>query len=108
MFFEWFISGPYSPTNDQKLTIIEKIVNTLSQNAAYACLTQRQVTNKDSSCFYGKREFPQQLALGLSIHDGTRCKKMIQLLLRMFNNNSYVPPTLKYLFSLLSTMLIFL
>ena len=71
----------YSPTNDQKLTIIDKKVNTLSQNAAYACLTQRQLTNKDSSSFYDKHEFPQQLALGLSIHDATRSKKMIQLLL---------------------------
>ena len=59
LFFKWFISGMYSPTNDQKLTIIDKKVNTLSQNATYACLTQRQLTNKDSSL----HEFLQQLVL---------------------------------------------
>ena len=118
--FKWFISAMYSPTNDQKHTIIDKKVNTLSQNAVYAYLTQRQLTNKDSSSFYDKHEFPQKLALGLSIHDATRSKKMIQLLhafglsvdyprilqvenriaqeirKRMFNNkNIYIPPTLK-------------
>ena len=80
LFFKWFISGTSSKRNDAKTEIIEKRVQTLAQNAAYSCLSERQVTATETSSFYQKREFPQQVAVGLTVHQMARSKKIIEFL----------------------------
>ena len=40
----------------------------LVQSTLSTCLTERQVSNKKSEIFKSRREMPQQLAIGLAVH----------------------------------------
>ena len=60
--------------------MVEKRTQSLAKNVIYACLTPRQVLNKTSEAFYNTHELPQQLAVGLAVHQATRSEKLLQLL----------------------------
>ena len=79
-FFSWFIRGASDIKDEKKKILVEKITQSLDQNAIYACLTPRQVLNKTSEAFYNTHELPQQLAVGLAVHQATRSEKLLQLL----------------------------
>ena len=44
------------------------------------CLTQRQVGNKKSEIIKLSREMPQQLAIGLAVHQSGRSKELVNML----------------------------
>ena len=46
----------------------------LAQNTIAMFLTDRQVSNKTSDILRSAREMPQQLAVGLAIHQAIRSK----------------------------------
>ena len=79
-FFSWFIRGASDIKDEKKKILVEKRTQSLAQNAIYACLTPRQVLNKTSQAFYNTHELPQQLAVGLAVHQATRSEKLPQLL----------------------------
>ena len=79
-FFSWFIRGASGIKDEKKKILVEKRTQSLAQNAIYACLTPRQVLNKTSEAFYNTHELPQQLAVGLAVHQATRSEKLLQVL----------------------------
>lgn len=44
------------------------------------CLTERQSSNKKSEVVRLSREMPQQLAVGLAVHQATRSKNLVNIL----------------------------
>lgn len=52
----------------------------LAQSTVSMCLTERQVQNKKSQTINITREMPEQLAVGIAVHQATRNKGMINLL----------------------------
>ena len=79
-FFSWFIRGASDIKDEKKKILVEKRTQSLAQNAIYACLTPRQVLNKTSEAFYNTHELPQQLAVGLAVHQANRRETLLQLL----------------------------
>ena len=52
----------------------------LSQTMITMCLTERQGNNRKSETLRLSREMPQQLAVGLAIHQATRSKELVNML----------------------------
>ena len=52
----------------------------LAQSTISISLTERQVTNKTSKGIYVTREVPEQLAVGIALHQASRCKEIINFL----------------------------
>ena len=52
----------------------------LSQTAISMCLTERQSNNNKSKTMRLSREIPQQLAVGLAVHQLTRSKELVNML----------------------------
>ena len=52
----------------------------LAQTTVTMCLTERQKTNKKSEVLRLTREMPQQLAVGLAVHQATRSKELVSML----------------------------
>ena len=77
--FSCFIRGASDIKDEKKKILVEKRTQSLAQNAIYACLTPRQVLNETSEAFYNTHELPQQLAVGLAVHQATRSEKLLQL-----------------------------
>ena len=44
------------------------------------CLTERQIRNKKSEVINSSREMPQQLAVGLAVHQSVRSKALVIML----------------------------
>ena len=44
------------------------------------CLTERQIGNKKSDVINTSREMPQQLAVGLAVHQSIRNKGLVNML----------------------------
>ena len=51
-----------------------------SQTTISMCLTERQSNNKKAEALRQSREIPQQLAVGLAVHQATRSKNLVNML----------------------------
>ena len=81
MFFRWLIQGPTETiANIEKQRIVDRQALTLVQSTMYSCLSARQVTHKPSTSIRHTREWPQQLAVGLTVHQSFRSEKIIEFL----------------------------
>lgn len=52
----------------------------LAQTTISMCLTERQVNNKKSQTIQSTREMPEQLAVGLAVHQAIRSKEIVNML----------------------------
>lgn len=80
-FFRWVINGPNTTLSvEEKSNEVHKRAMSLVQSTISTCLTERQVGNKKSEIFKSSREMPQQLAIGLAIHQSVRSKELVNML----------------------------
>lgn len=80
-FFRWVVQGPNTQlTGDEKSEEVHRRALSLSQTTVSLCLTERQVKNPKSEVFKSAREMPQQLAVGLAVHQAIRSKEIVNLL----------------------------
>lgn len=80
-FFRWIIQGPNSTLSaEEKSVEVHCRALHLSQSTMSMCLTERQVNNKKSTVIHSTREMPEQLAIGIAIHQAIRNKEIINLL----------------------------
>lgn len=80
IFYRWLIEGPHQLFRDEKSTEVHNRVMNLAQTTICMCLSDRQRRNKTSEVIRFPREMPQQVAVGLSLHQAFRSKEMINLL----------------------------
>lgn len=59
---------------------MHKRVVSLTQNTMAMTLSENQVRNMKSEALRSTREMPQQLAIGLALHQTLRCKEMVNFL----------------------------
>ena len=52
----------------------------LAQTTISMCLTERQVKNKKSETIQSTREMPEQLAVGLAVHQALQSKEIVNML----------------------------
>ena len=79
--FRWVINGPNNTLSaDKKCAEVHKRAMSLVQSTVSSCLTERQIGNKKSEVIKSTREMPQQLAVGLAIHQSIRSKEMVNML----------------------------
>ncbi|KXJ10506.1 hypothetical protein AC249_AIPGENE18777 [Exaiptasia diaphana] len=77
----WVIQGPNSSLSaEEKSTEVHCRAMHLAQSTISMCLTERQVNNKKSKALHTTREMPEQLAVGIALHQASRNKEMINLL----------------------------
>ena len=68
----WFIQGPKTDSlRKEKTEDVKKRAMSLSQTAISMCLTESQSNNNKSKMLRLSREMPQQLAVGLAVHQLT-------------------------------------
>lgn len=80
-FFRWVINGPNTTLSvEEKCNEIHKRAMSLEQSTVSMCLTERQVGNKKSEIIKSSREMPQQLAIGLAVHQAVRSKELVNML----------------------------
>ena len=80
-FFRWVLQGPNTELSAKgKSEEVHKRAMTLAQITASICLTERQKNNKKLEAVRSTREIPQQLAVGLEVHQAFRSKKLVTLL----------------------------
>ena len=80
-FFRWVINGPKTTLSaEEKCQEVHKRVMSLVQSTVSMCLTERQIGNKKSDVIKTSREMPQQLAVGLAIHQSIRSKGLVNML----------------------------
>ena len=80
-FFRWVINGPNTTLSvEEKCNEIHKRAMSLVQSTVSRCLTERQVGNKKSEIIKSSREMPQQLAIGLAVHQAVRSKELANML----------------------------
>ena len=65
---------------EEKSTEVHKRAVSLSQSTISLTLTERQANNKKSEIIKTTREMPQQLGVGLAIHQAIRSKEIIKML----------------------------
>ena len=80
-FFRWIIQG----TDDlllaeKKSSEVHKRAMSLTQSTVSMCLTDRQLRHKKSETTRLIAEMPQQLAIGLAVHQSVRSKELISFL----------------------------
>lgn len=81
LFSRWLIQGSEPSTlNKKKMEDVKKRAMSLSQTTITLCLTERQRNNKKSETLRLSREMPQQLAVGLAVHQATRSKDLVNML----------------------------
>ena len=77
----WLIQGPKTDRlNKEKTEDVKKRAMSLCQTAISMCLTERQTSNNKSQTLRLTREMPQQLAVGLAVHQLTRSKELVNML----------------------------
>lgn len=59
---------------------MKKRAMSLCQTAISMCLTEMQTSNNKSQTLRLSREMPQQLAVGLAVHQLTRSKELVNML----------------------------
>lgn len=80
-FCVWLIQGPKTDRlNKEKTEDVKKRAMSLCQTAISMCLTKRQTSNNKSQTLRLTREMPQQLAVGLAVHQLTRSKELVNML----------------------------
>ena len=80
-FFKWLVQGPSaSITVEEKSSEVHKRAVSLAQSTISLTLTERQANNKKSEVIKVTREMPQQLGVGLAIHQAFRSKEIIKML----------------------------
>lgn len=80
-FCVWLIQGPKTDRlNKEKTEDVKKRAMSLCQTAISMCLTERQTSNDKSQTLRLTREMPQQLAVGLAVHQLTRSKELVNML----------------------------
>ena len=80
-FSMWLIQGPKTDRlRKVKTEDVKKRAVSLCQTAISLCLTERQISNKKSETLRLSREMPQQLAVGLAVHQLTRSKELVNML----------------------------
>lgn len=65
---------------DNKYSEVHRRAVSLAQSTISMTLTERQVTNKKSEVIRAGKEMPQQLAIGLAIHQAIRSKEIVNFL----------------------------
>ena len=77
-FFRWVINGPNATlSTEDKCQEVHKRAMSLVQSTMSMCLTERQVGNKKCT---SAREMPQQVAVGIAIHQAVRSKQLVNML----------------------------
>lgn len=80
-FFRWVINGPNTTlSTNEKCQEVHKRAMNLVQSTISMCLTERQIGNKKSEVIRSSREMPQQLAVGLAVHQSVRSKQIVNIL----------------------------
>ena len=80
-FFRWLVQATRKTMNvEEKSTEVHKRAVSLSQSTISLTLTERQANNKKSEIIKTTREMPQQLGVGLAIHQAIRSKEIIKML----------------------------
>ena len=80
-FYRWIIQGPNVTLSVQeKSTEVHERAMHLAQTTISMCLTERQVNNKKSQTIQSTREMPEQLAVGLAVHQAIRSKEIVNML----------------------------
>ena len=81
-FSMWLIQGPKTDKKLRKQLTedVKRRALSLCQTAVSMCLTEKQSNNKKSETLRLSREMPQQLAVGLAVHQLTRSKELVNML----------------------------
>ena len=80
-FFRWVINGPNATlSTEDKCQEVHKRAMSLVQSTMSMCLTECQVGNKKSELLKSAREMPQQVAVGITIHQAVRSKQLVNML----------------------------
>ena len=80
-FFRWVIVGPRSVISEgEKEFEVHRRATSLSQYTVRMYLSDGQRKNKKSEKLKSSREMPQQLAVGLAVHQAVRSKKIVNIL----------------------------
>lgn len=80
-FYRWVIQGPnHEMSAAKKSDEVHKRAMALLQTTIYMGLTNRQVENKKSLTLRSTSDMPQQLAVGLAVHQAVRSKELVQML----------------------------
>ena len=80
-FYRWIIQGPNATlTVQEKSTEVHERAMHLAQTTISMCLTERQVKSKKSETIQSTREMPEQLAVGLAVHQAIRSKEIVNML----------------------------
>lgn len=81
LFSRWLIHGSKrNKLSTKKLEDVKRRAMSLSQTVMTMCLTERQTNNRKSETLRLAREMPQQLAVGLAVHQATRSKQLVNML----------------------------
>jgi hypothetical protein len=87
-FYIWVLQGQkYNLSSEAKTAVVDKKVKSLAQMTMSLHLSDFQAKNKSSES--RNHEMPQQLAIGVSIRQATRGKKIINLLHKLCVSVSY-------------------
>lgn len=96
-FFRWLITGPRSTTNNEEKTArVDRQAINLAQSTMYACMSTKQVSSTNESVRHS-REWPLQVAIGLTVHQSVRSRKLIEnqianeVIRRMYDNGVHIP-----------------
>lgn len=79
-FFWWVIQGPNNLLSDKtKSDVVHKRAMSLAQSTVSMCLSERQIQHKSETVRL-TAYMPQQLAVGLAVHQVARSKQLINML----------------------------
>ena len=67
-FFKWIVQGPSTTSVEEKSSKVHKGAASLAQSTISLTLTERQSKNKKPEVIIVTGEMPQQLGVGLAIH----------------------------------------
>ena len=77
-FFRWVIQGPSDLLSSEKTSSeVHKRAMSLTQSTVAMCLSDRQMKHKKSETTRMTAEMPQQLAIGLAVHQAVRSKEFV-------------------------------
>ena len=79
-FFRWLTHDQNSLSSAKKSDEVHKRAMSLAQSTVSMCLTDRQAKNKKSDTLRFTHQMPQQLAVGLTVHQAIRNKGLIRML----------------------------
>ena len=80
-FCRWIIQGPNFELSTKEISEdVQKCAMSLAQTTVSMCLTERQKSNNKSETLKSTREMPQQLAVGLAVHQATRSEQIVTML----------------------------